>query len=80
MIFLEKPSESKQLHENFVPAYGKISFDLKVPKWGPSMARRLKKVKGGEASKAEAKKKVLMASQFQFLTSPSRSFICGVVP
>ena len=76
-----KPVESKQLRENFVPSFGKSSFDLQVPKLDPSMARRLKEVKGGEASKAEAKEKALvLASQFKILDSPSHSSIYGEAP
>jgi hypothetical protein len=67
MTSLQKPAESKQLRENFVPSFGKSFFDLQVPKLDPSMARRLKEVKGGEASKAKVKEKALVASQFKIL-------------
>ncbi|KAI9565167.1 hypothetical protein GHT06_008943 [Daphnia sinensis] len=65
MTSTQKPAEAKQLRENFVPSFGKSSFDLQVPKLAPSMARRLKEVRGGEASKAEAKEKALAASQYK---------------
>lgn len=32
----QKPTKSKQLRENFVPAFEKSSFDLQVPKLDPS--------------------------------------------
>jgi hypothetical protein len=67
MTSLQKQAESKQLRENFVPSFSKSSFDLQVPKLDPSMARRLKEVKGGEASKAKAKEKALVASQYKIL-------------
>ena len=50
-----------------MPSFGKSSFDLQVPKLDPSMARRLKEVRGGEATKAEAKEKSLVALQFKIL-------------
>jgi hypothetical protein len=62
MTTLKKPVESKQLKENFVLTFGKSSFDLQVPKLDPSMARRLKKVRLGDASKAEVKEKSLSAA------------------
>ncbi len=67
MTSAQKPTEAKQLRENFHPSFEKGSFDLKVPVLDPSMARRLKEVRGGEASKAEAKEKALVASQFKIL-------------
>ncbi|EFX61988.1 hypothetical protein DAPPUDRAFT_120679 [Daphnia pulex] len=67
MTAAQKPAEAKQLRESFVPSFGKNSFDLQVPKLDPSMARRLKEVRGGEASKAEAKEKALAASQYKIL-------------
>ena len=67
MTLPQKPSESKQLRESFVPAFEKSSFDLQVPKLDPSMARRLKEVRGEGASKAEAKEKALVVSQFKIL-------------
>lgn len=67
MTTLQKPTESKQLRENFVPTFGKSSFDLQVPKLNPSMAQRLKEVRGGDATKAEAKEKSLSAAQYKIL-------------
>lgn len=67
MTSAQKPTEAKQLRENFHPSFEKRSFDFKVPVLDPSMARRLKEVRGGEASKAEAKEKALVASQFKIL-------------
>ena len=67
MTALQKPSESKQLRENFSPTFEKSSFELQVPKLDPSMARRLREVKSVEASKAEAKEKSLVAAQFKIL-------------
>jgi hypothetical protein len=67
MTTSQKPTETKQLRENFHPSFEKGTFDLKVPTSDPSMARRLKEVRGGEASKAEAKEKALVASQFKIL-------------
>jgi hypothetical protein len=67
MTAAQKPAEAKQLRENFVPSFGKNSFDVQVPKLDPSMARRLKEMRGGEASKAEAKEKTLAASQYKIL-------------
>lgn len=61
----QKPEESKQLRENFIPTFEKSSFDLQVPKLDPSMARRLKEVREREASKAEVKKKSLSADQYK---------------
>ena len=63
----QKPTETKHLRENFHPSFEKSTFDLKVPTLDPSMARRLKEVRGGEASKAETKEKALVASQFKIL-------------
>jgi hypothetical protein len=62
MTSLQKPTESMQLRENFFPSFDKSCFDLQVPKLDPSMVGRLKEVKGGETSKAEAKEKALVAS------------------
>ncbi|XP_045023289.1 uncharacterized protein LOC116935744 isoform X2 [Daphnia magna] len=67
MTSAQKPTEAKQLRENFHPSFEKRSFEFKVPVLDPSMARRLKEVRGGEASKAEAKEKALVASQFKIL-------------
>ena len=67
MTSAQKPADAKQLRENFVPSFGKSSFDLQIPKLDPSMARRLKEMRGGEASKAEAKEKALAASQYKIL-------------
>ncbi|KZS10480.1 Uncharacterized protein APZ42_025044 [Daphnia magna] len=67
MTSAQKPMEAKQLRENFHPSFEKGSFDLKVPVLDPYMARRLKEVRGGEASKAEDKEKALVASQFKIL-------------
>lgn len=61
----QKPEESKQLRENFIPTFEKSSFDLQVPKLDPSMARRLKEVREREASKSEVKKKSLSADQYK---------------
>lgn len=80
MTAAQKPAEAKQLRANFVPSFGKSSFDLQVPKLDPSMARRLKEVRGGEASKAEGKEKALAASQYKILDIASRCCTCGVVP
>jgi hypothetical protein len=67
MTAAQKPAKAKQLRENFVSSFGKNSFDVQVPKLDPSMARRLKEMRGGEASKAEAKEKTLAASQYKIL-------------
>lgn len=67
MTSAQKPTEAKQLRENFHPSFEKGSFDLKVPVLDPSMARSLKEVRGGEAGKAEVKEKALVASQFKIL-------------
>jgi hypothetical protein len=82
MTTLQKPTESKQLRENFVPTFGKSSFDLQVPKLDPSMARRLKEVRGGDASKAEAKEKSLSADQYKILgiAKPLLYVWCGRLP
>jgi hypothetical protein len=67
MTSAQKPTEATQLRENFHPSFEEDSFKLKVPVLYPSMAQRLKKVRGGEASKAEDKEKALVASQFKIL-------------
>lgn len=50
-----------------LPTLKKNSFNLQVPMLDQSTARRLRKVRGEEASKVEAREKALMASQFKIL-------------
>lgn len=44
--------------QNSIPSFEKSSFDLQVPRLDPSMARRPKEVRGGEARKSGGEREV----------------------
>ena len=67
MTSVLKSKEAKLLREDFSPSFEKSSFDLKVPKLDISMQRRLNDLKTPEASKAEAREKILVAQQYKIL-------------